>query len=132
MPTNDRLHRGHTVPRPHGTAAVLTQDRPSTTLQFMNMLDMFMSGSDLPEGPDRVPAPDGPEDGPDPYHDPTTDSGTEEGTAPMFADAMPLLDGPCCPCGAAAERLGELCRKCRSRNRWAARTAQRRQHGGRS
>jgi hypothetical protein len=114
-------------------AAVLTQDRPSTTLHLVNMLDVFTSGHGTPDGPG---------DGPDPhrhsYSDPYEDGHgadqndrTEKGTAPMFADAMPLLDGPYCPCGALADSLGELCRKCRSRNRWDARTAHRRQRGGR-
>jgi hypothetical protein len=139
MRTNDRLHRGHTAPahrvhRPHDTAAVLTQDRPSTTLHLVNMSDMFTSGYGTPDGPGDGPDPhrhsyrDPHEDDPGTDQDPT-DERTEKGTALMFAEAMPLLDGPYCPCGALAEQLGELCRKCRSRNRWATRTAHRRQRG---
>jgi hypothetical protein len=43
----------------------------------------------------------------------------------MHDDAVPLLDGPTCACGALADHWQAECRKCRARARWQRRAAAR-------
>ena len=66
--------------------------------------------------------------------DPAQDHPDEPtGAAAVPADAVPLLDGPACPCGARTDRPHTECRKCRARGRWQRRTTgrARRSTGGR-
>jgi hypothetical protein len=116
--------RSHNAPRAQGQPAGLTPVRPSATLQLVNMTYMFTNCSEVPG--DEMPGAPTPVAAGDPHRD--------LGTATMHADANPLLDGPCCPCGAQADGPHIECRKCRARGRWARRTAGRtaRHGGGRS
>ncbi len=41
----------------------------------------------------------------------------------MCSDAVPLLEGLTCPCGALTDERHVECRKCRARGRWQRRTA---------
>lgn len=116
--------RSHNTHQAQGQPAGLTPGRQSTTLQLVNMSDVFTNLFEVP-GDEQSGAPT-PVAAEDPYRNP--------GTATMYADASPLLDGLCCPCGALADGAHALCRKCRARDRWTHRTNRRatRHGGGRS
>jgi hypothetical protein len=116
--------RSHSTHPAQGQPAGLTPDQPSTTLQVVNMTNMFMICSEVP-GDEQSGAPT-PVAAEDPHRD--------LGTATMYTDASPLLDGLSRPCGALTDERHTECRKCRARGRWTRRTAHRtaRHGGGRS